>query len=43
MNHFGYPEEDVVSWLEGVAYPKEGVEKVEKSVVEKTLKLVFSF
>ncbi|KAI5476839.1 NMT1/THI5-like domain containing protein [Pseudohyphozyma bogoriensis] len=36
--HFGYPEEDVVAWLEGVTYPKVGVEVVKKSTIEETLK-----
>lgn len=40
MRQFGYPEEDVVAWLEGVRYPKEGLERVEKSTVEKTLRCV---
>ncbi|SCZ97945.1 BZ3500_MvSof-1268-A1-R1_Chr3-3g06475 [Microbotryum saponariae] len=37
MNQFGYPEVDVVSWLEGVSYPKNGVQKVERKTMQLTL------
>lgn len=40
INHFGYPQEDVESWLGTVTYPKTGVEVVERSTIEKTLKCV---
>ncbi|KAK4704234.1 hypothetical protein P7C70_g1983, partial [Phenoliferia sp. Uapishka_3] len=38
IGHFGYPEEDVEAWLRGVTYPQDGVENVERSMIEKTLK-----
>ncbi|SCV74749.1 BQ2448_7778 [Microbotryum intermedium] len=37
MKQFGYPEVDVVSWLEGVSYPKDGVDKVERNTLQLTL------
>lgn len=36
--HFGYPEEDVQAWLDQVTYPKVGVDVVEKSTIQRTLK-----
>lgn len=38
QKQFGYPEDDVKAWLETVRYPKGGLEVVEKSTVEMTLK-----
>lgn len=35
---FGYPEEDVVAWLDQVSYPKIGLEHVERETIEKTLR-----
>ena len=40
MGHFGYPEEDVESWLQTVTYPKVGVEVVEKATVLTTLNIL---
>lgn len=40
MDHFGYPEEDVESWLGTVTYPKGGVQVVEKATILTTLNIL---
>ncbi|KAK4053979.1 hypothetical protein OIO90_003624 [Microbotryomycetes sp. JL221] len=37
QNKFGYPEEDVVAWLDQVSYPQVGLNEIKRETIEQTL------